>query len=237
LEWPDHGPSSTHTKRNKTSDSGTTESPSTANERPESIHSERSQTKKSGFGVWKLNEQPHEPSQVVVPRWLQQANEFIQAIPSIEAWSEFRKQSKFHTVEENRSVIDLLLGKSNRIQSLEMEATPSISTDSPFSAWVENAHTYAYQTAALQADAKLSEKIAVFRELIVGSTCEIMIKMGVPRDDVDAVMNRCLGKTLTYKTLEGYREGACWANSCISALSANGWGNRGAEVFFLCLFP
>lgn len=63
-----------------------------------------------------------------------------------------------------------------------------------------------------------------------------MIKPGVSRQVTNDTMRQYTGADKDDLTLERYRRGAVWANRCMAALVANGWGYRSWELFLIGMF-
>lgn len=146
-------------------------------------------------------------------------NSFLKTIPKSTTWKQRKRKDNFDSVLQNRYVISCLTS-TGFIKLDNSAAIPE-----RFSSLTRLPYEYAYQTSKLSEKNDLLRKIAAFRQIIIVSTCVVLLAEGISVEDVDSVIATCISSVETCR-LERYRRAARWVNEFIQNLSENGWGDR-----------
>lgn len=174
-----------------------------------------------------------------LPRSQKHIDNLLNTIPDATVWTQWRKDNGFHTAEQNRYVI-LSLTSTQAVELDRLSRLPSAIADIDIpervGEWVRTSYAYASQNLTLEEKGKIAAKLSAFRQIILVSTCVVMLSVGISVRVVDSILRTCV-KATEPRQLERYRHAACWVNKCIQHLSAEGWGHRSTEIFFLSQSP
>lgn len=158
------------------------------------------------------------------PRSRIHIDNLLNTIPDSARWTQWRKHKGFHTVEQNRYVISSLTST----EAIELDKLPTLRSkmagiDIPESVceWVRTSYPYASQNLALEEKCKIATKLFALRQIILVSTCVVMLSVGISGKVVDSIIQTCV-KATEPRQLEKYRHAARWMNKCIQHLSAEG---------------
>jgi hypothetical protein len=157
-------------------------------------------------------------------QWEVELNKFLSEIPTRDSWEKRRQEVGLNSKDDFAYVLATLLGPKSPGKTLEPAGTTAPSPS------IERAYHFAVSTSKLGQNSQLLMKTLLFRQLLLASYCEVLVKRGEPPCDVDKI----LSVGLQGKSLDRYRKGAVWVNRRISELYSCGWGDRGSELFLLC---
>lgn len=153
------------------------------------------------------------------------ARSLFKTIPDAKCWKEWRD---VYTIEENRRVISALIAPI-----IKFDLSTAVAVSGELSGLVKTSFIYASQTAKFKEQNNIAMKIASFHQIILISTCVVLLSMGASEVHVNKILKECL-KEVEEKQLLRYRSAAHWVNTCIQRLSATDWDDRSAEMIFCC---
>lgn len=170
-------------------------------------------------------------------KWRRQLCDFISAIPGEADWGKARTKAGIDVATKNQQAMLLMLGHTSMAIFNETRDVASLNERQvailPYTQrLIAKGCEYGNFMVHCRDDRNFAVTVTAFQKLIFVSYSVVVIRAGVPKDITDDMMRSYTGDQ-NEGTLEKYRSGALWANRCMAALLANGWGHKSWEIFLL----
>jgi hypothetical protein len=154
----------------------------------------------------------------------------LDAVPKGEKWA----KARIDVGLKDNTVAGLLLIMSGTVDRINTTSSAALVEETSSLTLSEIVRQYAYTTYIAGLNAQSARCSARFRELILASLCELMIRTGKDKGDVNLFMRECFGdkEDLTYRRLRG---AAPFVNKCVLRLLTTFWNHRASELIFICM--
>ncbi len=155
-------------------------------------------------------------------RWVEAADRIIQGGLSI------AKSRELLSVAYNHEALRALL--SLEVQGPKSYPLGSLTGGDP----LRVAARYLEYSTRLEERLTWYKRVGHFTQVVAVSWCEILRHSGCTNEEVDAMIQKAMGKSFTPRWLKDARRGVKFVHRLIRALREDGWGDTAFEIFFLC---
>lgn len=155
-------------------------------------------------------------------RWQSDMDKFISLIQPLSEWTDH------HPSVRDRSIPGFVQGRAFSHDIPEDQSSAS----SPQKYILSNLARFCDFAVSTNQSGAFYRQVRCFRELILFSLSNVVLKMGFDKGDVYQIIRKFSGSKADDKHLKKLLAGATWANHAISALSKTRWGSKAWEIFF-----
>lgn len=163
-------------------------------------------------------------------RWKQDAQKLIRATPNAEDWTKAVQKADLCGIIGTEQAASYLLDQGTALSPVSVTTT----LQDRSLALLDRIRSYAISTSRRKASASTLVKLAAFQQFLLLSACVVLRATKTATDSsVVEIVKICIGdrdKRYCRRVLDA----VLYVNRLVDSLSAQGWGDRAAELVMLC---